>query len=159
MTKLTFTMAPAPHPARQNAAKAVMEAPEGHIVTIAEPTRTQAQNRLLWPLLNLWAVHKQALINGASRHVTKEAWKVIHLSDFRHQHGIPGEMALTPGGILVPLGYETKTMPKGEFRDFLEYLLAETHQAGMQLEPRLAKGYLDWLEANPRKPEPLGRAS
>ena len=38
--------------ARKNAADAVLNAPEGHIVTIKQPTRTLDQNALLWAVLN-----------------------------------------------------------------------------------------------------------
>lgn len=141
--KRTFIIQPAPHPARQNALRAVQEALEGQYVIIQDETRTQEQNRLLWPLLTLWAKFQKAMVNGEQIHVTKEAWKVIHLADFRHEHGVPGQFVLTPGGILVSLGYETHTMPKGEFKDFLTYLLAETSIKGMQLPPRV--DYSDYL--------------
>lgn len=135
--KQTFIIQPAPHPARQNAINAVMAAQEGQYVIIQDETRTQEQNRLLWPLLTLWAKHQVARVNGGEIYVTKEAWKTIHLADFRHEQGLEAQFVLTPGGILIALGYETHAMPKGEFKNFLTYLLAETGNKGMELPPRV----------------------
>lgn len=138
-----FYLQPLPHPSRRNCWEAIKNAPDGMVVTIKEETRTQEQNRLLWPLLSLWAKHCELAVNGVMIHVTKEAWKVAHLADFRHQHGQVGQFALTPGGILIPMGYETHAMPKGEFGEFLTYLLAETAAKGMELPPRV--DYSEWL--------------
>ena len=37
--------------ARQAACRYINEAPDGYVVTIAEPTRTLEQNSKLWPML------------------------------------------------------------------------------------------------------------
>ena len=58
---------------------------------------------------------------------------------------MPQQLALGLDGELVPLGYETHTMPKGEFKDFLTFLLAETGERGMELPPRMAEGYEEWM--------------
>lgn len=139
----TFIIQPAPHPARQNAVRAVLEAGEGQYVIIQDETRTQEQNRLLWPLLTLWAKYVDLVVNGKPIKVAKEAWKMVHLADFRHEQGLDAQFALTPGGILIAIGYETHTMPKGEFRNFLTYLLAETLNRGMELPPRV--DYSDYM--------------
>jgi len=47
---------------RQNAAKAVQEAPSGHIVEIKEPSRTLAENALLHAILT--DLSKQAKWHG-----------------------------------------------------------------------------------------------
>ena len=99
----------------------------------------------MWPLLQLWAKNQELAVNGRSIHVAREAWKMAHLADFRHEAGEHSQFALTPGGILIPLGFETHTMPKSEFKDFLTYLLAETGTRGMELPPRLESGYAEYL--------------
>jgi regulator of RNase E activity RraA len=48
--------------ARQNATKAVQEAPSGHIVEIKEPSRTLAENALLHAILT--DLSKQAKWHG-----------------------------------------------------------------------------------------------
>jgi len=140
-----YCLQPLPHPSRPNACKAIMAAPDGFWVEIHEETRTVEQNRLLWPILTLWAKKIQMVVNGNPIFVAKEAWKVAHLADFRREHGDSGLYALTPGGILVPLGFETHTMGKHEFADFLTFILAETGERGMELPPRCAEecqGYI-----------------
>lgn len=132
-----FVLRPLPHPARANCKAAIDQADDGMVVTIAKETRSKWQNRLLWPILDLWEKYQKAMVNGEQIPVAKEAWKIIHLADFRHHHGIPGQFVLTPGGVLVSLGYETRAMPKDEFAEFLTYLLAETHLKKMALPERV----------------------
>jgi len=140
-----YCLQPLPHPSRANACKAIMSAPDGYWVTVQDETRTLEQNRLLWPILTLWSKNIHMAVNGVQILVTKEAWKVAHLADFRHEQGDAGQFALTPGGLLVPLGFETHTMGKHEFADLLTYLLSETGKRGMELPPRAAeecRGYI-----------------
>ena len=140
-----YCLQPLPHPSRQNACKAIMAAPDGYWVTIQDETRTIEQNRLLWPLLTLWSKHQEAIVNGRPGKQSKETWKVILLHSFRKNHSRELRFALGLDGDLVPLGYETHTMGKREFADFLTFILAETGERQMELPPRCAeecKGYI-----------------
>ena len=134
--KLTFTLAPAPHPARQNAAKAVMEAPEGYIVTIQEPTRNLEQNARLWA--SLTEVSRQVDWHG--NHLTPDEWKDVFSAALKRQKVVPG----IDGGFVV-IGARTSKMGKREFSDLLEMVYAFGAQHGVQF-------------SDPA-PEPLGRAS
>ena len=134
--KLTFTLAPAPHPARQNAAKAVMEAPEGFIVTIQEPTRNLEQNARLWA--SLTEVSRQVDWHG--NHLTPEEWKDVFSAALKRQKVVPG----IDGGFVV-IGARTSKMGKREFSELLELVYAFGAQHGVQF-------------SDPA-PEPLGRAS
>lgn len=136
MKKQTFILQPAPHPARRNCWEAIKAAPDGLVVTIQEETRSLEQNRLLWPLLDLWAKNQQACVNGERLAISREAWKCILLASFRKRYGMPQRLALGLDGELVPLGYETHTMPKREFADFLTFILSETAERGMELPDR-----------------------
>ena len=136
MTKLTFTLAPAPHPARQNAAKAVMEAPEGYIVTIQEPTRNLIQNSRLWASLS--EVSRQVDWHG--NRLTPEEWKDVFSAALKRQKVVPG----IDGGFVV-IGARTSKMGKREFGELLELVYAFGAQHGVQF-------------SDPA-PEPLGRAS
>ena len=134
--KLTFTLAPAPHPARQNAAKAVMEAPEGHIVTIQEPTRNLIQNSRLWASLS--EVSRQVDWHG--NRLTPEEWKDVFTAALKRQKVVPG----IDGGFVV-IGARTSKMDKREFSELLELVYAFGAQHGVQFSDPM--------------PEPLGRAS
>ena len=136
MTKLTFTLAPAPHPARQNAAKAVLEAPEGFIVTIQEPTRNLEQNARLWA--SLTEVSRQVDWHG--NRLTPEEWKDVFSAALKRQKVVPG----IDGGFVV-IGARTSKMGKREFGELLELVYAFGAQHGVQF-------------SDPA-PEPLGRAS
>lgn len=50
--------------ARRNACEAVKNAPEGHVVTIGEPTRTLEQNAAQWPILEAFSEQLQWPVNG-----------------------------------------------------------------------------------------------
>ena len=146
-TGLVFVIQPDPHPARRNAIAAIQQARVGQYVTISDENRSLSQNKMLWPLLSLWEKSQTACVNGERIQITKEAWKCILLASYRKRFGMPQQLALGLDGELVPLGYETHTMPKGEFRDFLTFVLAETGERGMELPPRLAEGYEEWMRA------------
>lgn len=132
---------------RPRICEAVMSAPDGYVVQIQEETRTIEQNRLMWPLLQLWAKNRTALVNGQQIHVSREAWKVIHLADWRREEQEQPQMCLTPGGTIIPIGFETRTMPKGDFTRFLAWLIAETQNAGMDLPPRAIEGYEEYFRS------------
>jgi hypothetical protein len=134
--KLTFTLAPAPHPARQNAAKAVLEAPEGHIVTIQEPTRNLIQNSRLWASLS--EVSRQVDWHG--NRLTPEEWKDVFTAALKRQKVVPG----IDGGFVV-IGARTSKMGKREFSELLELVYAFGAQHGVQFSDPM--------------PEPLGVAS
>lgn len=125
--------------------EAIDSAPDGYVVQIQEETRTLEQNRLLWPILQLWSKHKQANVNGHWIKITREAWKILLIADWRHEEATQPQMAITPGGVIVPLGFETHAMPKSEFTRFLSWLIAETQNAGMDLPPRAVEGYECYL--------------
>ncbi|HOD33463.1 MAG TPA: recombination protein NinB [Holophaga sp.] len=122
MTKLTFTMAPAPHPARQNAAKAVMQAPEGFVVTIQEPTRNLTQNSRLWA--SLTEVSRQVDWHG--NRLTPDEWKDVFSAALKRQKVVPG----IDGGFVV-IGARTSKMSKREFGELLELVYAFGAQHGV----------------------------
>lgn len=112
-------------------------------IQISDPNRSVEQNRLLWPLLTLWAKFQTICVNGDRVHITKEGWKVILLASYRKRHGIAAQLAQGLDGELVPLGYETHAMPKPEFAGFLTFILAETGERQMELPARV--DYSDYM--------------
>lgn len=139
MSKAMFILQPAPHPSRRLALQAIQNAPDGMVVTIAEETRSQEQNRLLWPLLMLWEQHQTLVINGREGPAPRETWKTILLAGYRKNHGRKPDFAIGLDGELIPLGFKTSTMGVKDFRDFLTYVLAETLERKMELPPRAAE--------------------
>ena len=107
--------------ARQNALQAVQNAQEGHVVTIAEPTRTLAENSLLHALISEIAATKEWA--GAKRDV--EIWKRLLVAAWCRVDGSAVEIlpALDGAGVdIVPR--RTSKLTKKECADLIEYVYA-----------------------------------
>lgn len=113
--KATFILQPTPHPARQNAMRAVQEAPEGWMVQISEPTRSLLQNSRLWAMLA--DVSKQVDWYGSK--LTSEEWKHVFSAALQKQKVVPG----IDGGFVV-LGISTSKMTKAEMSEMQELMAA-----------------------------------
>jgi hypothetical protein len=101
--------------ARKNASKAVLEAPEGFLVTIRPPTRSLMQNNRLWALLT--DVSRQ--VDWYGRKLTPENWKDVFTAALKKQDVVPG----IEGGFVV-LGLSTSNMTKQEMNDLQELISA-----------------------------------
>ena len=101
--------------ARKRAASAIMDAPDGYIVRISEPTRTLESNALLWVLLG--EVSKQ--VEWYFSKLTAEEWKDVFSASLKKQKAVPG----IDGGFVV-CGQRTSKMTKSEFSDLIELIYA-----------------------------------
>lgn len=114
--------------ARRRAAKDCMDAQEGWIVTVSEPTRTLDQNAAQWPLLQAFADQKQLCINGKMEWVTDEDWKDALTGAFS------GEMRMAAlDGKVIMLPQRTSRMVKSTFSNWLEFLHAMAAQMDIDL--------------------------
>ena len=117
------------HPtARANAVSAVQQAQDGHVVTIAEPSRTLDQNATQWPILEAFAKQAQWPVNGRMEWITAEDWKDILTCAFRNEH--PRVAAGLNGGMVL-LGQRTSKFSKREFSDWIEFLYATAAERGV----------------------------
>lgn len=126
MSKRIFILAH--RQARERAASFVMEAPEGHVVTVSEPTRSLSQNALLWPTL-------QRLADGIVWHghkLSKEDWKDLLTASLRKQRSAPG----IDGGFVV-FGERTRTYTKSEFSELIELAYSFGAEHGVQFDHEL----------------------
>jgi hypothetical protein len=115
------------HPqARQNALRAVAEAPEGYEVRIAERRRSLDQNAHLWAVLT--DISNQVDWHGQK--LSPEDWKSILTA------GLKKEQRMAPGisGGWVVLGISTSKMTKSEFSELLELAYAFGAEKGVQFE-------------------------
>lgn len=101
--------------ARRSACNRIIEAQEGYVVTIAEPTRSLDQNAKLWPMLQ--DVAQQVEWYGSR--LTKEEWKDVFSASLKKQKAVPG----IDGGFVV-CGQSTSKMSKREFSDLVELIYA-----------------------------------
>ena len=123
--KQTYILA---HPiARQRAIDAVKQAPDGFVITVAEPTRSLEQNAAQWPYLAGFAAQKQLCINGSMEWATDEDWKDTLTGVYR------GEMRMAMfDGRVIMLPQRTSKMGKKVFGDWMEFLIAMAAQSGVE---------------------------
>lgn len=104
-------------------------APDGFRIEIAEPKRTDAQNRLLWPLLTALSV--QVKWHGLT--LSPEDWKDVMTA------GLKREARMVPnmdGNGFVALGMRTSSMTKAEFGELIELIYCFGAREGVVFEPR-----------------------
>lgn len=102
--------------AREHIVQAVREAPLGHVVEIRPETRSDAQNRLLWPLLT--DVSNQVI--WYERQLAPGEWKNGFVMGLQGAEFVPG---LNPGSVW-PLGLSTSVMSKERFSNLIELIYA-----------------------------------
>ena len=112
--------------ARARALHAVKNAPEGHAVTVGEPTRNLEQNALLWAMLH--EISEQVVWHG--RKLDPESWKHVFTSSLKRMDVVPN----LEGTGFVALGLSTSKMTKREFSDLIELINAFAAMRGVELE-------------------------
>ena len=111
--------------ARQLAASLCMEAQDGWAATIGPETRSQAQNRLLWPYLT--AFHKQEQHYG--RWLTQANWKNLFMGALNDTEFVPS----LDGRSVMPLELSTSVLRKDRFAALLTLIEATAAERGVLL--------------------------
>lgn len=119
MTKHVYILAH--DAARQNAVIAIRNAPQGYMVTLAEPSRNLEQNAAQWPILQAFADQLEWPVNGRMTKMVPDEWKDILTAAFRQE---ATRLAMGLNGGVVMLGQRTSKFSKKEFSDWLEFLNA-----------------------------------
>jgi hypothetical protein len=94
-------------------AREVRSAPVGHVIRIAEQTRTLDQNAKMWPMLE--DIAQQVTWDG--ERMTKEEWKDWFTAALKKQRMVRG----MEGGIVF-VGQSTSKMSKTMFSDLIELI-------------------------------------
>ena len=116
--------------ARRAACGYINQAPDGYVVTIAEPNRTLDQNAAQWPYLEAFAKQKQLCINGQMEWVTSDDWKAVLTGCWN------GEMRMAAfDGKVIMLPQRTSKMGKGVFSTWMEFLVAMSVESGVVVYP------------------------
>lgn len=109
MSKQTFVMAH--RRARDNALRAVANAPAGYVVTVAEPKRSTEQNSKLWAMLT-----DVARAKPEGRNWTPETWKAAFMHFLGHQvmfaEGLEGSGPF-------PLGFRSSRLSVKQMADLI----------------------------------------
>lgn len=118
--------------ARRRAVQTCQEAPDGFVVTVAEPTRNLEQNAAQWPILEAFSEQLEWPVNGRMTKMAAEDWKDLLTAAFRR------ELArVAPGldGGMVLLGARTSKFSKKQFSDWLEFLHSVAADRGVVVHP------------------------
>ena len=111
-------------------AKALLLAGHRLVITLAPETRTQAQNRLMWPLLTAYSKQLQWPINGRLVYMTPDEWKDVLSAAFK---GETVRLAMGLDGGVVMLGLRTSKFSKKQFAEWIEFLYSTAAARGVDL--------------------------
>lgn len=114
--------------ARENAAKACADAPEGYRVEIKPRTRSLAQNDMFWSILTDISRQVQFVVNGALVPVAPEEVKDILTAGLRRET----RMAMGIDGGMVLLGQRTSKMTVREMKDLIDLAYAFGNERGVE---------------------------
>jgi class 3 adenylate cyclase len=119
MTKRVFKLVHSQ--ARQGAERAVKEAPDGFVVTVAEPTRSLDANAAMWVVLQAFADQLQWPVNGAMVWMTADEWKDVLSAAYKRESV---KVAMGMDGGMVMLGSRTSKFSVREMSEFIDFLHA-----------------------------------
>jgi hypothetical protein len=98
---------------RRLAARLIAKAPDGYVVTIAQPKRTDEQNKRFWAMLSDVS---RAMPSG--RRATPEVWKLLFMQAFGHE--VQFEMGLD--GRPFPVGHQSSRLTKAQMADLITFV-------------------------------------
>lgn len=110
--------------------KNVLQGGARWILSIKMETRTQAQNRLMWPLLSVFAEKLEWPVNGYMTKMDPDDWKDVLSAAFKGENV---RLAMGLNGGIVLLGQRTSKFSKAEFSDWIEFLYATAADRGVTL--------------------------
>lgn len=107
---------------RQRAAQAVLDAREGYLCTIAEPTRSLDQNAKLWAML-----HDISQAQPEGRMLTPDEWKAVFMQ------ACGWEVQFLPGldGRPFPAGFRSSRMTVRQMANLITFIQAKGDEWGV----------------------------
>ena len=109
--------------ARQAACRYISDAPDGYVVTIAEPTRNLEQNAKMWAMLH--ELSEQTDWHGNK--LNPDEWKDLLSAGLVQSKVVPN---LTGNGFVI-LGQRTSKLSKAEFAALIELIYAFGTERGV----------------------------
>ena len=110
--------------------KEALQAGRKWVLSIKLETRTQAQNRLMWPLLTVFSNQLLWPVNGAMVKMEPEDWKDVLSAAFK---GETVRLAMGLNGGVVMLGQRTSKFSKAQFAEWIEFLYATAADRDVKL--------------------------
>lgn len=120
---------------RQNAVNAVLDAPDGYVVTISEPKRSLEQNAKLWVMLS-----DVANSRPEGREWTPETWKSAFLHALGHQvrfaEGLDGSGPF-------PLGFSSSKLTVKQMADLITTIYQYGDKHGVAWTETAKSGFME----------------
>gem|GEM_PF-7012177 len=114
------------------------------VITLGNETRTQEQNRLMWPLLQ--DLSNQALLNN--ERLTPAEWKCVCMSSFLIVYkNVTPKMRQGLENEIVMLNYSTRNLGKRDFSALIEVIYAAGCQKGVKFTDKSTAIYDEYKEA------------
>ena len=110
--------------ARNAACREVKAAPDGYIVTIAEPTRNLEQNAKMWAMLS----ELSAQTDWHGNKLNPEEWKDLLSAGLVQAKVVPN---MTGNGFVI-LGQRTSTLSRSQFAALIELITAFGVERGVK---------------------------
>lgn len=111
-----------------------LEAGKPIIIKLSYETRTQAQNRLMWPLIRCFTEQKE--YSGSMR--PDKAWKMILLSAYLND---PSGIVIGIHGEVINTNLDSSGLSKQAFSEFIEAIYAQGCEWGIQWSEPAMKNY------------------
>jgi hypothetical protein len=123
---------------RRNAMRAIVEAGENYVVTIAQPTRSNDQNSRLWAHLT-----DIAKARPEGRQWTPETWKCAFMHSLGHQvrfaEGLDGSGPF-------PIGFHSSKLTVAQMADLITVVQEYGDRHGVEWSETIKGGFLDLQE-------------
>lgn len=110
--------------------KEAMQAGRVWVLTIRLETRTQSQNRLMWPILTAFSEQLEWPVNGKMTKISPEDFKDVLTAAFKRESV---RLAMGLDGGVVMLGQRTSRFTKAEFAEWIEFLYSVAADRGVKL--------------------------
>lgn len=111
-------------------AKANLNAGRRMVVSLMPETRTQRQNRLMWPILSVFSKQLVWPVDGRMVSMDEDDWKDVLSAAFR---GESVRLAMGLNGGVVMLGQRTSKFTKAQFAEWIEFLYATAADRDVRL--------------------------
>lgn len=123
---------------KERAKRLIDEAPMGYVVALGEETRSQEQNRLMWPLI----ADMQAQIEGMAEFSADDI-------KLRFLHALGQELRFLPsleGAGMFPVGQRSSTLTKQQFSGLITLMFAHGERNGVKWSDRSEQTRKDMAE-------------
>lgn len=114
-------------PQRLRARQYVEAAPDGYVVTIRPPRRSNAQNAMFWAMLTDISRAKPL-----GRCMTPERWKAAIMQSFGHAVQFENDLEGRP----FPIGHSSSALTKAQMSDLINFMHAHFTPLGVRWSDR-----------------------